>query len=94
MEFHILPELLSVIEKDYQSQLVRSVLYLIGNLLSGNNTLSQYCLDWNVTRHLITILTKSYNDYDRTASVLYCFSTIVERTGHECCVNIDYSCKI
>ena len=75
MEMNVLPELLAVLEKDYQSKTVIPIVSVICNLVAGDDDMTQYCLDLNVIYHLKTILNQ-IGDNQVIIDVLCCFSNI------------------
>ena len=75
MEMNVLPEFLTVLEKDYQSKTAIPIVLVIGNLLAGDDDITQYCLDLNVIYHLKTILNQT-GDNQVIIDVLCCFSNI------------------
>ena len=75
MEMNVLPELLAVLEKDYQSNVDIHIINVIGNLLAGDDDMTQYCLDLNVIYHLKTILNQT-GDNRIIIEILCCFSNI------------------
>ena len=77
---NVLPEMLFVMERDYQSKVVRPIVLLIGDLLAGDDSITQYCLDLNVIYHLKQLLNQPESDNVRFGDILWCFSTIAEGT--------------
>ena len=75
MEMNVLPELLAVLEKDYQSKTANPIVIVIGNLVAGDDDMTQYCLDLNVIYHLKTILNQTQNN-QVIKDILWCFSNI------------------
>ena len=75
MEMNVLPELLLILEKDYQSKTAIPIVIVIGNLLAGDDDITQYCLDLNVIFHLKTMLNQTENN-QIIKEILWCFSNI------------------
>ena len=89
MEMNVLPELLTVLEKDYQSNTVVHIVDVICNLLAGDDDVRQYCLDLNVTYHLKTMLNQT-QDNQIIYNILLCFSNIAGGTENQASVIIFY----
>ena len=81
MEMNVLPELLTILEKDYQSKTAIPILRIIGNLLAGDDDMTQYCLDLNVIYHFKTMINQTENN-QIIESILQCFSNIA-RGNHD-----------
>ena len=75
MEMNVLPELLTVLEKDYQSKTAIHIDDFIGNLLAGDDDVTQYCLDLNVIYHFKTMINQT-EDNQIIESILLSFSNI------------------
>ena len=86
---NVLPELLTILEKDYQSKTTIPILTVIGQLLEGSDELTQYCLDVNVIYYLKTLLNQT-NDQEIIKSILFCFSNIVGGTEDQISVMVFY----
>ena len=71
----VLPDLLSILEKDYQSKATLPIVLIIGKLLAGDDVLTQYCLDLSVMKHLKTLLNQT-EDNNQIKNALLCFSNI------------------
>ena len=81
MEMNVLPELLTVLEKDYQSNTVVHIVDVICNLLAGDDDFKQYCLDLNVIYHFKTMINQTENN-QIIKEILWCFSNIA-RGNHD-----------
>ena len=75
MEMNVLPELLTILEKDYQSKSSGHIVSVICNLLAGDDDERQYCLDLNVVYHLKSMLNQ-IQDEEIIESILLSFSNI------------------
>ena len=87
MEMNVLPELLTILEKDYQSKSSGHIVSVICNLLAGDDDVRQYCLDLNVTYHLKTMLNQT-QDNQIIYNILLCFSNIARGTENQISVLI------
>ena len=87
MEMNVLPELLTVLEQNYQSNTAIPILYVIGYLLAGDDDVTQYCLDLNVIYHLKTTLNQTENN-NQIINILWCFSNIAGGTEEQISVNL------
>ena len=72
---NVLPELLTVLEKDYQSKTAIPILIVISRLLTGDDDVTQYCLDLNVIYHLKTMINQTQDNHI-IKEILWCFSNI------------------
>ena len=81
MEMNVLPELLTVLEQNYQSKTAIPILIVISRLLTGDEVMIQYCLDLNVIYHLKTMLNQTENN-QIIKEILWCFSNIA-RGNHD-----------
>ena len=81
MEMNVLPELLTVLEQNYQSKTAIPILIVISRLLTGDEVMIQYCLDLNVICHLKTMLNQTENN-QIIKEILWCFSNIA-RGNHD-----------
>ena len=81
MEMNVLPELLTVLEKDYQSKTAIHIVDFICNLLAGDDDFKKYCLDLNVIYYL-KIMINQTQDNQIIKSILQCFSNIA-RGNHD-----------
>ena len=75
MEMNVLPELLTVLEQNYQSNTAIPIVDVIGNLLAGDDDVTQYCLDLNVIYHFKTMINQTENN-QIIKEILWCFSNI------------------
>ena len=87
MEMNVLPELLTVLEKDYQSKTAIHIVDFICNLLAGDDDFKQYCLDMNVIYHLKTMLNQTQDNQIITV-ILRCFRNITAGTENQASVII------
>ena len=87
MEMNVLPELLTVLEKDYQSNTVVHIVGVICNLLAGDDDVKQYCLDMNVIYHL-KIMINQTQDNQIIEKIMLCFSNIAGGTENQISVLI------
>ena len=87
MEMNVLPELLTILEKDYQSKSSGHIVSVICNLLAGDDDETQYCLDMNVIYHLKTMINQT-QDNQIIESILLCFSNIAGGTENQISVII------
>ena len=88
---NVLPEFLSIMEKDYQSEIVKQITTLINNMLAVNDDIRQYCLDLNIIHHLIILLNLSQNDNEILAIILSSFLNIAARYENQVAVIIQLS---
>ena len=87
MEMNVLPELLTILEKDYQSKTSIPILRIIGYLLAGDDDFKQYCLDMNVIYHL-KIMINQTQDNQIIEKIMLCFSNIAGGTENQISVLI------
>ena len=94
MEMNVLPELLSIMEKDYQSTIVKPITYLINNMLAVNDGIVQYCLDLNVIHHLKIVLNLTENNNNIFVDILSSFVNIAAGNEHQISViyQISFLC--
>ena len=86
MEMDVLPELLSILEKNYQSETAFPIVWVISGLLEGDDDLTQYCLDLNVIQYLKTLLNQT-EENGIIKIILLCFSNIAGGNQSQVSVN-------
>ena len=84
---NVLPELLTVLEKDYQNKTAIHIVDVICNLLAGDNDFKQYCLDLNVIYYL-KIMINQTQDNQIIYNILLCFSNNTGGTKNQVSVII------
>ena len=88
---NVLPELLSILEKDYQSKVIKPLTALIKNMLAANDDIRQYCLDLNILHHLKILLNLSQNDNKILVKILSSFLNIAAGNENQVAVIIQRS---
>ena len=84
---NVLPEFLAILEKDYTERLSTPILRIIGNLLTGDEDVTQYCLNLKVIHHLQLALNQTEsNNKARVREILWCFSNIAAGSENQSAV--------
>ena len=91
MEMNVLPELFSMLEKDYQSEVIIPLTFFINDMLVGDDDIVQYCLDLNILHHLKILLNLSQNDNKILVKILSSFLNIAARNENQVAVIIQLS---